>query len=380
MDVGREPPHHLPVLKGPGPESANADRSVWARATETPWVRTLLGVPLFYKILIANAVIIIGVATAGTATTAAFVRATPERSTVELIGLLTGIGLIISVMVNILILRLALRPISQLEATAARVQKGDLDARVPYSPLADRDLAHLRWTFNGMLDSLATFRRQLRKMAARALKAEEEERKRIARELHDGTAQTLAALMIRLRLARGAGDAAERDALLDVVRDEIEGALEDVRRFARGLRPPALDELGLVPAIESHVRMMEEASGVEIDVDAQAIRGLLIPDAELALYRIVQEAISNAVRHANPEHVRVRVSRGAGAVTASVSDDGRGFDVDEVMAGRAAGLGLFGMKERAAYVGGEVEITSAPGQGTRIVATMPFIEARARAG
>lgn len=381
MDDRGETAHRLPVLKGPRTESARegAVPERWSRILEIRWVRALLGIRLFYKILIANAVILIAIAIAGTAATAAFVRAEPDRSTLELVGMLTAAGLTVSVMVNILILRLALSPIAQLERTAARVQDGDLEARAPYSPLADRDLAHLRWTFNGMLDSLAMYRRQLREMAARALNAEEEERKRIARELHDGTAQTLAALMIRLRLLRAAASDAERAAKIDEIRGEIAGALEDVRRFARGLRPPALDELGLVPAIESHARMMAAASGIEIDVDAESVGGLLLPEAELALYRIVQEAISNAVRHAAPSHVQVRVTRDDGFVTAVISDDGSGFDVVEVMSGRAAGLGLFGMKERATYVGGQVEIESTPGQGTRVVAAMPFLEARARA-
>lgn len=374
-------PRRLPVLRGPRPEPDGwpGPTTRGHRLLEFRPIRALLGLRLFYKILIANAIVLVAVTAAGSAVTAAFVRAQPDRSVFELVGLVIGAGLVVSVMMNGVILRLALSPIAQLDRTATRVREGDLDARVPHTPLADRDLAQLRWTFNGMLDSLAMFRRQLREIAARALNAEEEERKRISRELHDGTAQTLAALLIRLRLVRAAGSQIERDALLDEVRAEIAATLEDVRRFARGLRPPALDELGLVPAIESHARMMEEAARVDIIVDADSVGGLLLPEAELALYRIVQEAISNAVRHSGARKVQVRVARTPDAVTAVVTDDGRGFPVAEVMAARGSGLGLFGMKERAAYVGGQVEIESAPGRGTRITARMPVVEVRARA-
>src|SRR5690625_357974 len=160
-----------------------------------------------------------------------------------------------------------------------------------------------------MLDSLETYRSRLREIAARSQNAEEAERKRIARELHDETAQTLAALLIRLRLARGIEDVEAREAMFDDVKDEIARALDGIRRFARGLRPPALDELGIVAAIESHVRMLNEAVSFDVEVDAEPISGLLSPEAELALYRIIQEALSNALRHAEASLARVEIRR-----------------------------------------------------------------------
>jgi two-component system sensor histidine kinase UhpB len=368
----------LPVLKGSHREWDPAAVDGRPASPALPaWIRALLRVPLFYKILIANALIVIAGAIAGTATTAQFVRAAPTRSTLELVGLLTAAGVVVSVLVNAVILRLALSPLNLLAETATRVQDGELDARAPYSMLADRDLTHLTWTFNGMLESLALYRKQLREIAARALRAEEEERKRIARELHDETAQTLAALLIRLRLARGAENAEARDAMLDDVRREIAEALEGVRRFARGLRPPALDELGLVPAIESYARMLEEASSIPVSIEAEPVAKLLSPEAELVLYRVVQEALSNAVRHAAAKHITVRIRRSRGNVVAIVEDDGRGFPVEEVLAGPAAGLGLFGMKERTAYMGGRLEIHSEVGKGTRVIAEVPYSPAPA---
>jgi two-component system, NarL family, sensor histidine kinase UhpB len=332
-------------------------------------VQRLLRLPLFYKILVANAVLVLSAALAGSLATAAYVRRDPGH----LLEVAWGIGLgavVVTVVVNALILRLALRPLHHLENTAARVQAGDLDARVPRSPLADRELDRLSRTFNGMLDSGTAYRARLREVAAAALNAAEEERKRISRELHDETAQLLAALLIRIRLVRGA-DPADADALLEEMREEVGVALEGVRRFARGLRPPALDELGLVPSIESHARSVRETSGIDVHVDAEPLKRTLPPEAELAVYRIVQEALSNVVRHSGATRADVRLARDGDVLRVCVRDDGRGFSVEG--AKRAGGgLGLFGMEERAAYLGGHVVVHSRAGEGTTVTAEVPL--------
>ncbi|HEX5724991.1 MAG TPA: histidine kinase, partial [Longimicrobiaceae bacterium] len=308
-------------------------------------VRALLRVPLFWKILIANAVLVLLGAVLGGTLTASY--------GVPVVAL---VGVAVTLLVNAAILRLALKPLELLERTAERVRSGDLDARAPHSPVADRDLEHLTRTFNGMLDAGAAARERLRELAARALTAAEEERKRIARELHDETAQRLAALLVRTRAARNAAADPERlDALLDDLRRDLGEALEGVRRFARGLRPPALDELGLVPAIESHLRHVAETSGLEVTLDAAPVGGALSPEAELAVYRIVQEALANVVRHAGARRAAVRLAREAGHLVVSVEDDGKGFSPR----GGGGGLGLFGMSERAGYLGGRVEVRSA---------------------
>lgn len=334
-------------------------------------VRAVLQVPLFYKILIANAVIVVMGAVVGTAITRDYFRSGGAGfSPPTFVTLMALAGVAVTVLVNALILQLALGPLKLLEQAAARAQAGDLDARVPSSPVADRELERLAQTFNGMLDSLEGYRQRLRDVAARALAAEEEERKRIARELHDDTAQSLAALMLRLRLVRGQEDAEARDQTLDELRAELGEALERIRRFARGLRPPALDELGLVPALESHVRGISEAGRIPVRIEADAVDGLLTPEAELALYRIAQEALSNAIRHASATSIEVRIRRVPRAVELEVRDDGRGFRVAEARGGERPGLGLFGMEERAGYLGGRVEIDSHPGRGTVVRATV----------
>ena len=227
---------------------------------------------------------------------------------------------------------------------------------------------------NGMLDRLSEYRRRLRDVAARALNAAEEERRRISLELHDDASQRLAAILMRLRLARTVQDPEAKDAVLEEVRRELAEAADGLRRYAQGLRPPALDELGLTAAIESHVRHLGGTTGIAIAVSADPDVGRLeSPEAELALYRIVQEAITNAVRHSRAARIDVAVERRNGAVTARVRDDGIGFDVDRIMLAHDEdrGLGLFGMQERAAYVGGRVDVDSASGRGTTVIVRVP---------
>ncbi|HEX6134468.1 MAG TPA: sensor histidine kinase [Longimicrobiales bacterium] len=329
-------------------------------------IRSLLRFPLFYKILVANAVIL----TLVTIGSVVIARATAAHENLGF-ALLLAIGVVLSVASNAVILRLALTPLRRLEDTATRVRRGDLAARVQPSHLADRDLDRLAATFNMMLDSAEAYRRRLREVAARALTAQEEERKRIARELHDGIAQTLAALRVQLRIAR----AAPPDTRLEVLERVSAGmaeATEEVRRIAQGLRPPALDMLGLSPAIESYARTVAEATGMTIDTDIAATDGVLSPEAELALYRIVQEALANAARHSGARSARVDLDVGRNAVNVVVSDTGSGFSVDQEM--KLGGLGLFGMQERGAYVGGAVDIESEPGHGTRVRVTIPTVE------
>jgi two-component system, NarL family, sensor histidine kinase UhpB len=342
-------------------------------------LRALLRIPLFYKILIANAAIVMGGTVLGMLVTTRFLRAEPGHSPMELVVPLVLVGVGVTVLVNALLLRLALGPLRHLESTARRVQSGDLGARATVSPLADRELERLTHTFNAMLDNVAAYRQRTRDVAARALNAEEEERKRIARELHDETAQSLAALLIRLRLARGMEDPTSRAALFEEIREEIAAALDGIRRFARGLRPPALDELGLVPAIESHVSTVGENVGLAVRVEATPHDHILSPQAELALYRIVQEALSNVIRHSRATRAVVRISADETAVLVEVEDDGRGFRPDDVMSRDGSGLGLFGMQERAEYLGGSVTISSQPGSGTRVRAVIPILDATADA-
>lgn len=218
-----------------------------------------------------------------------------------------------------------------------------------------------------------TERERLRAFGAGALRAAEDERLRIARELHDDTAQRLAALLVRLRVARGAPDGEKREHLLDEVHQEILEAADAVRRIARGLRPPSLEETGLEAAVRSLARAIHEAHGLPIEIETvpEGEDARLKPDAELAVYRIVQEALSNVVRHAGASRVRVRVERSDERMVITIEDDGRGFEPRAQAASGGGGLGLLGMVERARFLGGRVGIASASGEGTRVTIEVP---------
>lgn len=333
-------------------------------------VQRLLGIPVFYKILVANAAIVLVFSILASSLA---VREARAGTGIAAVVALVLAGAIVSVAANALIIQLALEPLRLLRDTAERVQEGDLDARVPDSALADRETRVLMAAVNGMLERLSDYRGRLRDVAARALRASEEERRRISLELHDDASQRLAAILMRLRIARGLdGDA--RDEMLEEVRRELADAADGLRRYAQGLRPPALDELGLSAAIESHVRHLGEAARVPIEVRADAVGRLDSPEAELALYRIVQEALNNALRHARASVITVRVTRQGDVAMATVTDDGVGFDAEASRSGGHAsdrGLGLFGMQERAEYVGGRVEVESRGGRGTTVRVAVP---------
>lgn len=214
-------------------------------------------------------------------------------------------------------------------------------------------------------------RRRLRAFGAGVLRGAEEERQRIARELHDDTAQTLAALVLRLQMARRSSDPETRERLLSELHDEIHRASAGVRRILRGLRPPLLEESGLVAALRSHLKSVLAETSVEHSLEAAEVEHLLSADAKLALYRIVQEAVSNVIRHARAANLVVRVEADDEGVRVEVRDDGVGFDRRRSDASVGRGLGLVGIRERAAILGGEASVESRPGRGTEVVVTVP---------
>lgn len=216
-----------------------------------------------------------------------------------------------------------------------------------------------------------TERKRLREFGAGALQAAEDERRRIARELHDDTAQRLAGLLVRLRLARRTDDPERRTELLDAAREDILASAEAVRRIARGLRPPALEDAGLAAALRGHVRQQVETADLSARTDLAPVEERLGDDAQLAIYRIVQEALSNVIRHAEAQSVLIRLAAEDDAVVVEVADDGRGFALDGPLERFDGGMGLLGMKERAADVGGTLAVESSPGEGTRVRARLP---------
>jgi signal transduction histidine kinase len=235
---------------------------------------------------------------------------------------------------------------------------------------SDRELlADLARQLGGVVHTYALVR-SLREAQERLVLAREEERRRLRRDLHDGLGPTLAALSlqvdtVRNRLGAGTRDDEVDDALLHL-RGGIQATVLDVRRIVEGLRPPALDDLGLVEALHQLV----EGSVVPAAVDAVALPRL--PAAvEVAAYRVVQEALTNAVRHAQAEHVEVRVELCDGRLLVTVCDDGIGEVVP-----RTEGVGMSSMRERAEEIGGTFEVLPVAGRGTRVCVALP-LETRA---
>jgi signal transduction histidine kinase len=201
----------------------------------------------------------------------------------------------------------------------------------------------------------------------RVVEAQELERRRLARELHDQTGQELISVLLGLKAVEEAKDDSEHAAALAAVREQVVETLHDVRRLAVELRPKALDDFGLVPALERLRDTFADQTGMRVDLESQ-IGERLPADVETALYRIVQEALTNIVKHAQASAVSIVLRRGRGAVTALIEDDGRGFTPD----GGSDGLGLLGMGERLALLGGKLKVESTPGAGTTIVAEVPL--------
>jgi signal transduction histidine kinase len=222
--------------------------------------------------------------------------------------------------------------------------------------------------------SLERQREETRRLADMLIRAQEDERRRVARELHDEANQTLAALMTTIDAAESVGrrqGGAELLAALQRLRRLASAALSDLQRIATELRPPALDEFGLLPALTRHVRDRTEATSLSADVDVEGRRHRLEPAVEVALYRIAQEALANVQKHSQARCVHLRLRYLPHTVRLDISDDGVGFDSADDGDGGRPRLGIAGMRERASIVGGTVDVTTRPGGGTRVSASIP---------
>jgi signal transduction histidine kinase len=214
-------------------------------------------------------------------------------------------------------------------------------------------------------------------MSSQTLIAQEVERKRIARELHDDTAQALTSVLLRLRvLERSTDDAGLREGLAEL-RDLTGATLEGVRRMAIDLRPSVLDDFGLEIALQAQVRDFESQWNIKAKVTSRRL-GRISPEVELVLYRIAQEALSNIAKHARASQVEIRLTRRGRMLRMFIEDDGCGFDAEAAAEPHQSRLGLFGMKERLSLIGGTFGITSTPGSGTRVSAQV-WLSASARA-
>jgi signal transduction histidine kinase len=201
---------------------------------------------------------------------------------------------------------------------------------------------------------LVRLERETRALSAQLVRVQEQERRAIARELHDEIAQSLSRALL---------DVGEAEPL----RSRLEGIVDEVRRIALALRPSMLDDLGLVPALEWQAREIGHKTGLSVQVVAEESAGELPEAHRTCIYRVVQEALQNSARHAGASRVRIGLRKAAKTVSLEVEDDGKGFAV-----ARSRGLGLLGMEERVAQLGGRFRVQSEPGRGTTVLAELPI--------
>lgn len=327
----------------------------------------LLGLSLFWKIFLANLALAAVSAAAGAWLTASIPQGNSGALMVTAI-LVASTVILVSLAVNAGLVRYALSPLASLHQAALRIRSGDADARAEELPTADESLREVIRVFNDMLEVLSVSRERQQELARRVLESEERERQLIAHELYSGTAQTLAGVLVRLRIAER-HQAGGTPGSIEEIREQVVEALEEVRGVARRLRPPELDELGVRVALEAHARSMTEGRRPEVRFSGELPE--LSREVSLALFRIVQEAISNAALHAGADTLDVRFHFDEDYVSAEVEDDGVGFDLGAALGQAGGSLGLFGMHERAGYVNGELSIESGPGLGTKVRVVIP---------
>ncbi len=340
--------------------------------------RTWDRAPILYKVLVGNAIVVITGAIGGTFITNALV----DVSGVALALFFASVGILLSLVINYYILRSALRPMDSLQRTVERIDRGDTAVRAPVAEIGDPQLKGLAQALNTMLERLAAHMRmiessraQVRRMSGMVLSAQEDERKRIARELHDDTSGALARVLLNIEMCE--------DLLpegLVEIRDKMRGTrilaeqtLENVRKMIFDLRPTLLDDLGLAAAVHWYAKNSLEPAGIQVQVDASSHLGRSAPAVETAMFRIAQEAINNIVRHAHAQHATVQLKREQSNWVLSVHDDGCGFEVnapDKSSNGNHR-WGLFGVQERVELLGGTLEIQSGIGRGTTLRVEIP---------
>jgi signal transduction histidine kinase len=254
------------------------------------------------------------------------------------------------------------------------VMKGRLERLAPVVARALKDRLELARRMAAQ-QALHEAHRRLQALSARLLQVEETERRRVARDLHDGVGQLLTA--VKLRLAGLVPTAPDYPLRRSECLGAIDEALEQVRRMARDLRPSQLDDLGLVAALRSHLDRQASSAGFKPNFTHERVPAHLASEIETTCFRIAQEALTNIARHAQASEVWVTLAGTAVELSLEVRDNGRGFDVAMARSGAAAGrsMGLLSMEERAALAGGSLALESAPGRQTRLSLVLPLVRA-----
>jgi two-component system sensor histidine kinase UhpB len=324
---------------------------------------------LLTQVLVANLLLMVA------AVVAAGVAGNPSLDLGERpqLALVLGLAVALTILVNVVMLQRRFRPLERLvdEMERADLSRPGANLRRAVDGRSDpEEVTRLQLAFRRMLERLEAERRRT---SSAALAAQEEERARVARDLHDEVNQSLTALLLRLEAARVKAPVELAHELADT-KALANQAMEELLMLARQLRPAALDDLGLKAALAGHVKELGRQGKIRTSFEARGDFSALPSDVQLVVYRVAQEALSNAARHSGAEAVRIRLLRKqslAGEedrVELTVGDDGSGFTFDQA----ARGLGIAGMRERALLVGGDVEVESRPNVGTRVSLTVPL--------
>ena len=276
--------------------------------------------------------------------------------------LILGIGAIAMLLANWLLVRKALEPLDQLAEEMDRVQLGKESPSFGADRTSIREVEAVHDAFTAMVSRLAEERRQTSRAV---LAAQEGERLRVARELHDEVGQALIALLLKVeRAAMGAPP--ELATQLEEIAADLHFDLDEVRRIARELRPEMLEDLGLVNALIALTAAAGAAGEPAVDRDLPAELPELSGEQELVVYRVAQEAVNNALRHAQASRIAVSLRAAPSELALVVSDDGQGIDP-----AASGGAGIQGMRERALLVGGALKVESLPGRGARVALELP---------
>jgi signal transduction histidine kinase len=316
-------------------------------------IRRLLQVPLGLKLLVANGLLLAAAAATGLALGRAEPPLAGPSGSAILIGILLGmIGM------NRVLVKIALGPVKNMEAVAERVARGDLKARVPPSPVADRSLRRLIWTFNGMLEATERTGEARDRLARDLLEAGERDRKALAEELLARPAQSLSTTLLLLRGGESGNGAA------GVAAEAVREALEELRRISAALHPPELDELGLATALRALVRSRLEARGIASSVEVAGAGEGLPGEVRLGTFRLIQEGIELAARIPGLEAAALRLRRDGGVLLVHLELTGVAPDLTDRDApgGMRVGLesGLLRMQERSRLLGGAMELQIGP--------------------
>jgi two-component system sensor histidine kinase UhpB len=262
-------------------------------------------------------------------------------------------------------------------------QIGEGKQNQPIGESGIREIDALGAALDQMAEQIEAYRSGLRRYAGAITRSQEEERRRIARELHDETVQNLFGIARRLELYQASTSDPQHLAHLEEIRRKVTETLEGVRQMSRDLRPRMLDDLGLVPALETlaHAALKGEGSvpRVAFEVAGAPSPAALSAEQELAVYRVAQEAMMNVRKHAQATRLQIRLAFEPQAVHLTIRDDGKGFNLPASLTNfiHQGHLGLMGMQERVWLVGGSLSVQSAPGQGTRLDLTVPIVDGRA---